>query len=96
LVITIPIFFPIAQKLGFDPIWYSILVSVNLQMSFLTPPYGLALFYLRGISNLVAPEVTTDDIIKGVVPFVGLILVGIFILILFPEIALWLPAKLIK
>ncbi len=96
LVITIPIFFPIAQKLGFDPIWYSILVSVNLQMSFLTPPYGLALFYLRGISNLVAPEVTTDDIIKGAVPFVGLILVGIFILILFPQIALWLPAKLIK
>ena len=96
LVITIPIFFPIAQKLGFDLIWYSILVSVNLQMSFLTPPYGLALFYLRGIANLVAPQVTTGDILRGAVPFVGLILLGIIILILFPDIALWLPAKLIK
>lgn len=96
LVITIPIFFPIAKKLGFDLIWYSILVSVNLQMSFLTPPYGLALFYLKGISTLVAPEVQTEDIIKGAIPFVGLILVGIFLMILFPQTALWLPKLLIK
>lgn len=96
LVITIPIFFPIAERLGFDPIWYSILVSVNLQMSFLTPPYGLALFYLKGISTLVAPEVDTEDIVKGAIPFVGLILLGIFILILFPQTALWLPKMLIR
>lgn len=94
LVITIPIFFPIAQKLGFDPIWYGVLVSVNLQMSFLTPPYGLALFYLKGLSSLVAPEVRTDEILKSAVPFVLLICLCIVLLILFPQLVLWLPQKL--
>ncbi|BHH85055.1 TRAP transporter large permease [Desulforhopalus sp. 52FAK] len=88
LLVTVPIFMPIATEIGFDPLWFSILLCVNLQTSFLTPPFGYALFYFKG----VAPEgYTMGHIYKGILPFVGLQILGLFILGLFPSIVTFLP-----
>ncbi len=89
LMVTVPIFLPIALELGFNPLWFSILLCVNLQTSFLTPPFGYALFYFKG----VAPkEYTMMHIYRGVIPFVLMQIIGMFILVLFPSIVTWLPA----
>ena len=88
LLVTVPIFLPIAVELDFNPLWFSILLCVNLQTSFLTPPFGYALFYFKG----VAPAgYTMAHIYKGIIPFVLLQLVGLFILVLFPSLVTWLP-----
>jgi TRAP-type mannitol/chloroaromatic compound transport system permease large subunit len=77
--------------LGLDPVWLGVMIAINLQTSFLTPPFGFALFYLRG----VAPDsVPTSAIYRGVMPFVGLQIVMLFILALWPELATWLPDRL--
>ena len=77
--------------MGVDPIWLGIMIAVNLQTSFLTPPFGFALFYLRG----VAPSsVATTDIYRGVLPFIGLQLLLLLMLALEPAIATWLPNRL--
>jgi len=92
--IMVPILAPIAPMLGFDPIWFGMMICVNLQMSFLTPPYAFAIFVLQA----VAPKelgITSADVIRGVVPYVFLIMVGLALCIAFPEIILWLPAKMI-
>lgn len=88
LFITIPIFLPIATKLGFNPLWFVELIAVNLQMSFLTPPFAYSIFFVKGVAP---PEVTTQDIYWGVVPFVALQAVGLTLCITFPDIILWLP-----
>jgi len=93
--IMVPILAPLAPMLGFDPIWFGMMICVNLQTSFLTPPYAFAIFILRG----VAPpelEMTSAEIIRGVIPFVILVLVGLALCVAFPEIILWLPAQMIK
>jgi tripartite ATP-independent transporter DctM subunit len=93
--IMIPIVSPIVDVLGFDPLWFAMMVCLNLQTSFMTPPFASAIFYLRGSA---APElgVTMADAIRGVIPFVFLILVGLGLCIVFPEIILWLPSMMIK
>lgn len=89
LLVTVPIFMPIAMELDFNPLWFSILMCVNLQTSFLTPPFGYALFYFKG----VAPEdYTMMHIYRGILPFVLLQLVGLTILALFPAVTTWLPS----
>jgi TRAP-type mannitol/chloroaromatic compound transport system permease large subunit len=81
---------PVLLLAGFDPIWLGIMIAVNLQTSFLTPPFGFALFYLRG----VAPDsVTTVSIYRGVVPFIIIQLLLLFILLIWPELATWLPSE---
>ncbi len=88
LLVTVPIFMPIAMELDFDPLWFSLLMCVNLQTSFLTPPFGYALFYFKG----VAPEgYTMMHIYKGIIPFVLLQLVSLAVLCFFPGIVTWLP-----
>jgi TRAP-type mannitol/chloroaromatic compound transport system permease large subunit len=88
---VIPITAPVLLTLGVDPIWLGVAVGVNLQTSFLTPPFGFSLFYLRS----VAPSrVTTGMIYRGVVPFVILQLVAIIVLFVFPDLATWLPSVL--
>ena len=83
-----PIYIPIIIGLGFDPVWFGILFVVNMQMAYITPPYGLNLFYMRA----VAPkEVTLKDIYRGAVPFIFLQAFLLILLILFPQIVLWLP-----
>jgi tripartite ATP-independent transporter DctM subunit len=88
IFIVVPITAPVLLNLGVDPVWLGVIIGVNLQTSFLTPPFGFALFYLRG----VAPNrVTTGMIYRGVIPFVVLQIIAIALMFIFPEIATWLP-----
>jgi tripartite ATP-independent transporter DctM subunit len=88
LLVTVPIFMPIAMEIGFDPLWFSLLMCVNLQTSFLTPPFGYALFYFKG----VAPEgYTMMHVYRGIMPFVMLQVLSLVLLCLFPALATWLP-----
>lgn len=91
--IAFPIFVPIAQSLGFDKLWFVVLCSVCLQNSFLTPPFGYALFYLKGVAP---PQITSSDIWKGVMPFIILMILGMAACIVFPEFILWLPGEFVK
>jgi tripartite ATP-independent transporter DctM subunit len=91
--IVVPLITPIGEALGFDPIWFALLVMVNLQISFLTPPFAYSIFYLKGITP---PEVNTTDIYRGVFPFVGLQIIGLSFCILFPELITFLPGLMIK
>ncbi|WP_295636346.1 TRAP transporter large permease subunit [uncultured Methylibium sp.] len=86
--IAVPLFLPILISQGVDPVWLAMLITVNLQSSFLTPPFGWALFYLKGVAP---PSVNIKDIYKGVVPFIGLQLLTLGLVFLFPQVALWLP-----
>lgn len=92
--IIVPIMAPVLFKLDVypisDPVWVSIMIAVNLQTSFLTPPFGFALFYLRGVAP---PSVSTMDIYKGIIPFVIIQILMLFILFLFPAMATWLPKQ---
>ncbi|MCG8567923.1 MAG: TRAP transporter large permease subunit, partial [Desulfobacterales bacterium] len=88
IMITVPIYVPLISLLGFDPVWFGILFIVNMQMAYLTPPFGFVLFYMKG----VVPEgVTMGDIYKSVWPFIGLQTLCLIIIMVFPEIVLWLP-----
>ena len=86
--VVVPIVAPVLLAMGLDPVWLGVLIAVNLQTSFLTPPFGFALFYLRGVAP---PEVATLDIYRGVVPFVLLQIVLMALLVAVPELATWLP-----
>ncbi len=86
--IHVPVLAPIMIEFGFDPLWFCILIAVNLQTSFMTPPFGFSLFYLKAVTP---PEVTTGDIYRGIIPFVFVQLVGLFIVVLYPSLATWLP-----
>lgn len=88
IMITAPIFMPIAQTLGYDPLWFSMLAIVTMQTSFLTPPFAYTIFYLKGIAP---PEVTTLDIYRGVIPFIALQIIGVVLIALYPELILFLP-----
>ncbi len=90
-VIVLPLITPSLILMGHDPIWLGILIAINLQTSFLTPPFGFSLFYLRGAAP---PEVTTAEIYKGVLPFIGLQILGVALIWLLPGIATWLPRAL--
>jgi tripartite ATP-independent transporter DctM subunit len=88
LLVVVPIFTPIAMDLDFNPLWFAMLVCVNLQTSFLTPPFGYALFYFKG----VAPkEYTMGDIYRGIIPFVIIQVIGLALMVAFPQIITWLP-----
>lgn len=88
IFILVPIVGPVLIGLGADPIWLGVMIGVNLQTSFLTPPFGFALFFLRGVAP---PQVKTSHIYAGVMPFIGLQLVGLVVLASFPALATWLP-----
>ncbi|MFV0435973.1 MAG: TRAP transporter large permease subunit [Desulfopila sp.] len=93
VLICFPIFLPLAKTLGFDPIWFVVMIAVNLQASFLTPPFGYALFYIKG----VAPKgVELVHVYKGIIPFVGLMLIGLLICAAFPQLVLWLPSMVVS
>lgn len=88
IFIIVPVVAPIFHALGIDLLWIGILLAINLQTSFLTPPFGFALFYLKGVSP---PEVTTGHLYRGIVPFVLIQLAFLLLVIIFPEIVTWLP-----
>lgn len=86
--VVVPIVAPILLMMGVDPVWLGIMIAINLQTSFLTPPFGFALFYLRGV---LPPNIPSSDLYKGVIPFIGLQLLMLLLLSLFPALATWLP-----
>jgi tripartite ATP-independent transporter DctM subunit len=89
--VVVPIVGPVLLAMGLDPVWLGIMIAINLQTSFLTPPFGFALFYLRGVAP---PEVTTPQIYRGVIPFVAIQLFALLLLSLFPDLVTWLPNKI--
>ncbi len=78
-------------QMDISPVWFGVMIAINLQTSFLTPPFGFALFYLRGVAP---PSVTTGDIYRGIVPFVAIQIAGLCLLAVFPAMATWLPKVL--
>ena len=91
ITFVVPIVGPVLLAMGLDPVWLGVMIAVNLQTSFLTPPFGFALFYLRG----VAPDsVATGEIYRGVVPFIVIQVLLLALLALWPELATWLPERL--
>jgi tripartite ATP-independent transporter DctM subunit len=89
--VVVPIVGPVLLAMGVDPVWLGIMIAINLQTSFLTPPFGFALFYLRGVAP---PEVTTGQIYRGVVPFIAIQILALLILAIFPDLVTWLPDRL--
>jgi TRAP-type mannitol/chloroaromatic compound transport system permease large subunit len=87
--IHIPIIAPIVVDYGYDPLWFGIMFAVNLQTSFMTPPFGPSLFYLKGVCP---PEVKTIHLYKGIIPFVILQLIGLTIIAIWPGLVTWLPS----
>lgn len=88
-LLTMPVFVPVIKQLGYDPLWFGVLFCINMQIGYLSPPFGPSSFYLKSVAP---PEVSLQDILKSVWPFMGLQLVGLIIIMIFPEIALWLPS----
>ncbi len=88
-LLTMPIFVPIIKSLGYDPIWFGVLFCMNMQISYLSPPFGPAAFYLKGVAP---PNVSLGDIFAGVWPFIILQIIGLLTVIAFPGIAMWLPS----
>ena len=89
--VVVPIIGPVLLAMGVDPVWLGVMIAINLQTSFLTPPFGFALFYLRGVAPA---SVETSDMYRGVIPFIGLQLLLMLLLSIWPEIATWLPSKI--
>ncbi len=92
IMICTPVFVPVIKALGFDPLWFGVLFIMNMEMGYLTPPFGFNLFYMKAIAP---PEVSMTDIYRSIVPFVALQAIGLIIVIIFPEIALWLPKLMV-
>lgn len=91
LYITGPVMIPLTKVLGFNPIWFGTLFVINMEIGFLTPPFGMNLFYLRAITP---KEITQGDIYRAVVPFIVLMIIGLIIMMIFPDISLYLPSKM--
>jgi len=88
IVIFVPIFLPLLQQFNIDPLFFGIMIALNIQTSFLSPPVAMAPFYLKGVAP---PHVTINEIFSGVMPFIYIVLVAMVMLYIFPSIALWLP-----
>ena len=88
IVVTIPIFYPVVQKLGFDPIWFGVMIVLLGEMGVITPPVGVNVFVIKGI----APEVPLDHIFKGIFPFLGALILLAIVILFVPEIATFLPS----
>ena len=94
IFIMVPIVTPVAAAAGFDPLWFAMMICINLQMSFMTPPFAYCLFYIKGAAD---PKlgITTGNIITGMVPYVFIIVFALLLCIAFPQIILWLPGKML-
>ena len=90
ILVTVPVIYPIILQLGYDPIWFGVILILNLEIGAITPPVGVNLFALR----LAVPDVAIKDAVFGSLPYIGLIIVGMVLLVLFPDIALWLPSTM--
>ena len=91
VLLTAPIFFPIVTSLGFDPLWFAILFVINMELAYLTPPFGFNLFYMKSV---VPPDVTMMDINKSSSPIVLLMVLGLALCMIFPGIITWFPTMM--
>ena len=91
--IVCPVAYPIVKALGFDLVWFTILMVIGVMLGYITPPFGFNLFYLKAI---VPPDITIGDIYRSVLPFIIIMLVGLIIVMIFPQLALWLPNLMIE
>lgn len=89
MLITLPLYMPVIKALGFDPVWFAVIVLLNVEMADVSPPFGLGLFVMKGVAP---PDTTMGDIYKSVLPFLGCDLIAMIIIILFPPLTLWLPS----
>jgi tripartite ATP-independent transporter DctM subunit len=89
LVIVAPLYVPLVISLGFDPVWYGVLYTISCQIAYMTPPFGYNLFLMRAMAP---PEVSLRDIYVSIIPFVGVMILGLAMIMAFPQIALWLPS----
>jgi TRAP-type mannitol/chloroaromatic compound transport system permease large subunit len=93
LLLTAPIFVPVAEKLGFDPVWLGVLFCLNMQISYISPPFGPAAFYLKGVTP---PGITLGHIFSSIWPYLCLQVFVLGLVIAFPQIALWLPSTMTR
>ena len=91
IYLIIPIIGPIILQMNIDPLWFGIMIAINLQTSFLTPPFGFALFYFRGVATY---KIKTLDIYKGVIPFIIIQIIVLLLIAKFPQLAIWFPNKI--
>lgn len=100
VMVAAPIYVPIIKMLGFDSLWFGILFILNMQIAYLTPPYGFNLFFLRGITPQIKEqcgvELTVGDLYRSVAPFIPLQILGLALVMIFPQLALWLPSMMMK
>lgn len=92
-VLLAPIFVPVIKSLGFDPLWFGVIFNLNLQIAYLSPPFGYSMFYLKAVAP---PDVTMTDLYRSVLPYMALQIIGMALCMLFPQIVLWLPNLMIK
>jgi len=92
IVMTAPILLPVIEQAGFDPVWFAVVLTINMEIGLITPPVGLNLYVIKGIS----PDISLPEVLKGSLPFMLCMVVGIILLCIFPEIATWLPNQLFK
>ena len=92
LVIVAPLYVPLIIALGFDPIWYGVLYTITCQIAYMTPPFGYNLFLMKAMAP---KEISLIDIYRSIIPFVLVMLFGLIIMMMFPQIALWLPTTLL-
>jgi TRAP-type mannitol/chloroaromatic compound transport system permease large subunit len=88
LVIVAPLYVPLVGALGFDLVWYGVLYTITTQIAYMTPPFGYNLFLMRAMAP---PEIGLRDIYRSIVPFVGIMILALIVVMVFPQIALWLP-----
>jgi len=91
IMLTTPIFVPLVKELGFDPVWFGVIFTINMEMAYLTPPFGFNLFIMKAV---VPPEITMDDIYRSIIPFVVVQMLCLFICTIFPEIVMYLPSMM--
>ena len=93
MMLTLPIFIPLVTAYGFDPVWFGIIMLLALEMSLITPPFGLLLFVMVGVGP---PGTSIWEVVRAAIPYLGCTLLLVILLVIFPQIALWLPAVMLK
>jgi TRAP-type mannitol/chloroaromatic compound transport system permease large subunit len=88
-----PIFFPVIVSVGIDPLLFGLLFTINICLGYLTPPFGMNLFYMKGI---VSSDITMEDIYRSIIPYVAVMIIVLILVVIFPSLALWLPNSVIQ
>ena len=91
VMLTVPVFFPLVSSLGYDPIWFGIIIVMVTEMGVITPPVGINVYVVFGVARSVIGEIPLETIFKGIFPFLLAVIAGVFILIAFPQLILFLP-----